>query len=118
MPEALASGLGVVAFDAAAAGELIGDGHDGWLATPGDAAAEASDPAAEPRGALAAHSSSASPHSAARRRCPTAPGVRSLSNTSKSWLEVKPGRSATAEVDIAMHPRRSPERERSATGKR
>lgn len=36
--EALAAGLAVVAFDAAAAGELIRDGHNGLLAKPGDAA--------------------------------------------------------------------------------
>jgi glycosyltransferase involved in cell wall biosynthesis len=34
--EAMAAGLGVVAFDAAAAGELIRDGDNGLLATPGD----------------------------------------------------------------------------------
>jgi glycosyltransferase involved in cell wall biosynthesis len=34
--EALASGLGVVAYASAAAGELIEDGIDGLLATPGD----------------------------------------------------------------------------------
>jgi glycosyltransferase involved in cell wall biosynthesis len=34
--EALSSGLAVVAFDAAAAGELIRDGRNGLLATPGD----------------------------------------------------------------------------------
>ncbi|MDP2810370.1 MAG: glycosyltransferase family 1 protein [Rhodocyclaceae bacterium] len=34
--EALASGLGVVAYDCAAAGELIDDGIDGLLAPPGD----------------------------------------------------------------------------------
>jgi glycosyltransferase involved in cell wall biosynthesis len=34
--EALAAGLGVVAFDAAAAGELIRDGDNGLLAAPGD----------------------------------------------------------------------------------
>jgi len=37
--EALASGLGVVAYDQAAAAELIRDGCNGSLATPGDAAA-------------------------------------------------------------------------------
>jgi len=36
--EALASSLGVVAFDCAAAGELIRDGENGFLAAPGDAA--------------------------------------------------------------------------------
>lgn len=36
--EALASGLAVVAFDAAAAGELVRDGHNGLLAVPGDEA--------------------------------------------------------------------------------
>jgi glycosyltransferase involved in cell wall biosynthesis len=35
--EALASGLAVVAFDAAAAGELIRDGHNGLLVPAGDA---------------------------------------------------------------------------------
>jgi len=35
--EALASGLAVVAFDAAAAGELIRDGRNGWLVHAGDA---------------------------------------------------------------------------------
>jgi len=34
--EALASGLAVVAFDAAAAGELIRDGRNGLLAARGD----------------------------------------------------------------------------------
>jgi glycosyltransferase involved in cell wall biosynthesis len=34
--EAMASGLGVVAYASAAAGELIEDGIDGLLATPGD----------------------------------------------------------------------------------
>jgi glycosyltransferase involved in cell wall biosynthesis len=34
--EAMASGLGVVAYASAAAGELIDDGIDGLLATPGD----------------------------------------------------------------------------------
>ncbi len=33
--EGMAAGLGVVAFDAAAAGEYIRDGIDGWLAPPG-----------------------------------------------------------------------------------
>ncbi|RLJ63501.1 glycosyltransferase family 4 protein [Sulfurisoma sediminicola] len=49
--EALASGLGVVAFATAAAGELVDDGIDGLLASPGDehgfieaAAALAADP--------------------------------------------------------------------------
>lgn len=37
--EALASGLPVVAFDHAAAGELIVDGRNGWRAPPEDAAA-------------------------------------------------------------------------------
>ncbi len=37
--EALASGLGVVAFDCAAAGELIEHGSNGLLAAPGDEAA-------------------------------------------------------------------------------
>lgn len=37
--EALASGLPVVAFDRAAAGELIVDGQNGWRAPPGDEAA-------------------------------------------------------------------------------
>ncbi|MDP1651952.1 MAG: glycosyltransferase family 1 protein [Rhodocyclaceae bacterium] len=37
--EALASGLPVVAFDHAAAGELIDNGHNGLLATPGNAGA-------------------------------------------------------------------------------
>jgi glycosyltransferase involved in cell wall biosynthesis len=37
--EALASGLAVVAFDAAAAGELIRQGRNGLLAPPGDAEA-------------------------------------------------------------------------------
>lgn len=36
--EALASGLPVVAFDHAAAGQLITDGRNGWRAPPGDAA--------------------------------------------------------------------------------
>lgn len=35
--EALASGLGVIGYDYAAAGELIEDGHNGLLATPDDA---------------------------------------------------------------------------------
>jgi glycosyltransferase involved in cell wall biosynthesis len=35
--EALASGLPMVAFDAAAAGEHVRDGHDGLLVPPGDA---------------------------------------------------------------------------------
>ena len=34
--EALSSGLGIVAYDSAAAGELIDDGIDGLLAPPGD----------------------------------------------------------------------------------
>ena len=37
--EALASGLPVVAFDHAAAAELIEDGRNGWLAAPGDRSA-------------------------------------------------------------------------------
>ncbi len=37
--EALASGLPVVAFNCAAAAELIRDGENGWLVTPGDTAA-------------------------------------------------------------------------------
>lgn len=36
--EALASGLPVVAFDHAAAGQLIADGRNGWRVPPGDAA--------------------------------------------------------------------------------
>ena len=38
-PEAMASGLPVLAFDHAAAGQLIEHGHSGWLAPCGDAAA-------------------------------------------------------------------------------
>ncbi len=38
-PEAMASGLPVLAFDHAAAGQLIEHGHNGWLAPQGDAAA-------------------------------------------------------------------------------
>ena len=38
-PEAMASGLPVLAFDHAAAGQLIEHGHSGWLAPYGDAAA-------------------------------------------------------------------------------
>ncbi|MCB2015942.1 MAG: glycosyltransferase family 1 protein [Hydrogenophaga sp.] len=37
--EALASGLPVLAFDCAAAAELIQDGHNGWLVPPGDSEA-------------------------------------------------------------------------------
>ena len=37
--EALASGLGVVSYDYAAAAELIEDGHNGSLVSPGDSAA-------------------------------------------------------------------------------
>ena len=37
--EALASGLGVVSYDYAAAAELIEDGHNGALVSPGDSAA-------------------------------------------------------------------------------
>ncbi|MDK9724327.1 MAG: glycosyltransferase family 1 protein [Sterolibacteriaceae bacterium MAG5] len=44
--EALASGLGVVAYDCAAAADLIEDGLNGRLASPGDAAAFASAAAA------------------------------------------------------------------------
>ena len=36
--EALASGLPVVAYDRAAASQLIEDGHNGWRVPPGDAA--------------------------------------------------------------------------------
>jgi glycosyltransferase involved in cell wall biosynthesis len=39
VPEAMASGLPVVAFDCAAAAELIRDRSNGWLAPPGDEAA-------------------------------------------------------------------------------
>ena len=35
--EALASGLPIVAYDHAAAGHLVVNGHNGWLAAPGDA---------------------------------------------------------------------------------
>jgi glycosyltransferase involved in cell wall biosynthesis len=38
-PEAMASGLGVLAFDHAAAGQLIEHGRSGWLAPYGDSAA-------------------------------------------------------------------------------
>lgn len=38
-PEAMASGLPVLAFDHAAAGQLIEHGHSGWLAPHGDGAA-------------------------------------------------------------------------------
>ena len=38
-PEAMASGLPVLAFDHAAAGQLIEHGHSGWLAPYGDGAA-------------------------------------------------------------------------------
>jgi glycosyltransferase involved in cell wall biosynthesis len=38
-PEAMASGLPVLAFDHAAAGQLIEHGHNGWLAPQGDDAA-------------------------------------------------------------------------------
>ena len=38
-PEAMASGLPVLAFDHAAAGQLIEHGHSGWLAPYGDASA-------------------------------------------------------------------------------
>lgn len=37
--EALASGLPVIAFDHAAAGELIAEGRNGWRVAPGDSAA-------------------------------------------------------------------------------
>jgi glycosyltransferase involved in cell wall biosynthesis len=36
VPEALASGLPVVAYDCAAAGQLVREGESGWLAAPGD----------------------------------------------------------------------------------
>jgi len=39
VPEAMASGLPVLAFDCAAASRLIANGHNGLLAPPGDAAA-------------------------------------------------------------------------------
>jgi glycosyltransferase involved in cell wall biosynthesis len=38
-PEAMASGLPVLAFDHAAAGQLIEHGHNGWIAPHGDSAA-------------------------------------------------------------------------------
>ena len=38
VPEAMASGLPVVAFDYAAAGQFIRHGHNGWLAAPANAA--------------------------------------------------------------------------------
>jgi glycosyltransferase involved in cell wall biosynthesis len=38
VPEAMASALPVVAFDHAAAGQLIRHGDSGWLAAPNDAA--------------------------------------------------------------------------------
>lgn len=36
VPEAMASGLPVLAYDLAAAGQLIASGRNGWLAQPGD----------------------------------------------------------------------------------
>lgn len=38
-PEAMASGLGLLAFDHAAAAQLVEHGHNGWLAPHGDGAA-------------------------------------------------------------------------------
>jgi glycosyltransferase involved in cell wall biosynthesis len=38
LPEALASGLAVVAFDCAAAGQLVSHGHNGLLVKPGEGA--------------------------------------------------------------------------------
>ncbi|HEX8963176.1 MAG TPA: glycosyltransferase family 1 protein [Rhodocyclaceae bacterium] len=89
--EALASGLGVVAYDCAAAGDLIEDGCNGRLAPPGDAA-----------GFVAAAVSLAThPQQLAHTRALAAPSVRHL-----DWELIHDGFADGLRQCIAAHHRR------------
>jgi glycosyltransferase involved in cell wall biosynthesis len=89
--EALASGLGVVAYDCAAAGDLIEDGGNGRLAAPGDEAAFIA----------AAVSLATHPQQLAQTRALAAPSVRHL-----DWERIHDGFADGLRQCIAAHKRR------------